>query len=70
MNAEGFLNVALGGNTNVATLTFLSLTELLDAYTKELKAENTTLREENELLKQLCDQMDPGARDKRFRKKG
>jgi len=45
MKAESFLAVALGGNKNVATLTFLSLTKLLNAYAKELQAENATLKE-------------------------
>ena len=34
-----------------------------------IQIENDKLKEENELLKQLCDQMDSGARDRRFRKK-
>ena len=53
MKAEDFLDVALGGNTNVATLTFLSLTELLKAYTKALEAENATLKEENKALEEI-----------------
>lgn len=38
VGAEAFLDTALGGIKNVATLTFLALTELLEAYTIHLLA--------------------------------
>jgi len=54
MKAEDFLNQALGGNQNVATLTFFALTELLDAYGKDLKAENAKLKAEMEDWRNKC----------------
>ena len=36
VGADAFLHTALGGNENVATLTFLSLTKLLEAYAEHL----------------------------------
>lgn len=37
---------------------------------KSLEAENVKLKEEDELLKQLCDEIDPSARSRRFGREG